>query len=346
MLSTTVAQRTNVWADMKFLEVAEYFLGTFDRIGQQRPMPQNKGLVAKFRRWEKLSLQGGLSSFVMQEGVTPPGQDMSATDYPVSLTQYGNHVRHTDVMQFTYEDPIFSETVRLLGIQGAELSDLVTFGGIVGGTNVFFESTSLAGTSIATTAGSIKPSTLDRITTQLMSSRAKFIVNMSKATTQVSTQGLLPGYIAGVHTDLLSDLNHMSGFIQIHQYPASAQLWPGELGSYGRIRFVDASLGLPPALNLGPTVGADSTAPAGGNTNLIGSTNADIYPILIVGEDSFGIVPLSGKGSVSVKTVPVGRPSDSDPHGQRGSVAFDFWKASAILNDDWIVRYHVGRNRY
>lgn len=338
MLSTTVAQRTNVWADMKFLEVAQYYLGAADKVGQQRPMPQNKGRVAKFRRWEKLDISGGASAFALQEGVTPAGQNMTATDYPATIEEYGNFIRTTDVIQATYEDPMYKEYNEKLAIQGAEISELVTFGGITGGTTQYYGDGG-AETSVLTTTSIMTTTTLNKIRAALELARAVKLIPPAKATTQVSTQGLLSSYVAFCHTDLTTDLYALSGFVKTNAYPSGTEIWPGEIGSFGHIRFVDASLGLPPIYG---AVGVTANSSAHVNTG----GYLDIYQILIVGKDAFGVVPLSGMGSVHTYNVPVGNATTDDPLAQRGTVGFKFWKTSVILNDNWMASYYVARGAY
>ena len=63
-----------------------------------------------------------------------------------------------------------------------------------------------------------------------------------------------------------------------------------------------------------------------------------MYQSLIVGKDSYATVNLSASGSGLTPIVVNPKPSDSDPMGQRGHVAFKMWSAAAILNDAWMTR--------
>ena len=71
---------------------------------------------------------------------------------------------------------------------------------------------------------------------------------------------------------------------------------------------------------------------------LFRSSAADVYQSLIVGKDSYATVNLSASGSGLTPIVVNPKPSDSDPMGQRGHVAFKMWSAAAILNDAWMTR--------
>jgi N4-gp56 family major capsid protein len=60
--------------------------------------------------------------------------------------------------------------------------------------------------------------------------------------------------------------------------------------------------------------------------------HADVYPILVLGKDCAGIVPLKGKTAIT-PTVINPMPSKSDPLGQRGSVSWKTMQTAVILND-------------
>jgi N4-gp56 family major capsid protein len=83
-----------------------------------------------------------------------------------------------------------------------------------------------------------------------------------------------------------------------------------------------------------------------GNGTVVLSTTpsnnqADVYPIIIVGMDAYGIVPLRGEESIVPMIVNPGRPSDSDPLGQRGHAAWKTMQNIVILNDLWMLRLEV-----
>ena len=69
-------------------------------------------------------------------------------------------------------------------------------------------------------------------------------------------------------------------------------------------------------------------------------TNADVYPILFVARDAYGIVPLKGKDSLTPMVVNP-KPAHGDPLGQRGTAGWKTMQTSVILNDLWQVRLEV-----
>jgi N4-gp56 family major capsid protein len=71
---------------------------------------------------------------------------------------------------------------------------------------------------------------------------------------------------------------------------------------------------------------------------------ADVYPILYLARDAYGIVPLKGDAvngsSVSVMVVNP-KPTNTDPLGQRGTAAWKLWSATVILQDAFLIRAEV-----
>jgi len=71
-----------------------------------------------------------------------------------------------------------------------------------------------------------------------------------------------------------------------------------------------------------------------------GGVNADVYPVLYVARDAYGIVALKGMFAVTPMVVNP-KPSDSDPLAQRGHVGWKSMQTAVILNDAWMVRGEV-----
>jgi len=66
-------------------------------------------------------------------------------------------------------------------------------------------------------------------------------------------------------------------------------------------------------------------------------TSADVYPVIYLARDAFGIVSLKGKNSLQPMVVNP-RPAPGDPLAQRGTVGWKTYNATVILNDAWLCR--------
>jgi len=70
-------------------------------------------------------------------------------------------------------------------------------------------------------------------------------------------------------------------------------------------------------------------------------TSADVYPVLFLARDAYGLIPLKGRSSITPSVVNPS-PSESDPLGQRGHIGWKSYSATVILNDAYMVRLECG----
>ena len=87
-----------------------------------------------------------------------------------------------------------------------------------------------------------------------------------------------------------------------------------------------------PVINGGGTPGAMIST---------GGSAADVYPVIYIAKDSFGIVPLKGKSALSLIVKNPGSSGSADPLNQRGTAGWITMQNSVILNDLWIARLEV-----
>jgi len=143
-----------------------------------------------------------------------------------------------------------------------------------------------------------------------------------------------PAFWAMCHTDLEADIRSLTGFVPTEKYSQSENAIPFEVGKCESVRFVLSPL-FEPWLAQGAAVGATGLIAAN-------ATNIDVYPIMIVAPDAYGIVPMKGKNAVDIKVINPGKPDKSDPLGQRGYVGAKTWHTAVILQDDFMVRIETG----
>ena len=128
-----IGNRTAAYAHMNALSHAQPVL-VLEKFAQIRSMPKNKTQVIKFRR---------PTPFVavltpLTEGVTPDGAKMAYEDVTGTLAQYGDVHSITDWISDTSEDPVLQDITMLVGEQAAETKEVLTWGVLVAGTNVFY----------------------------------------------------------------------------------------------------------------------------------------------------------------------------------------------------------------
>lgn len=172
------------------------------------------------------------------------------------------------------------------------------------------------------------------ITRTLKAQKAQKLTNILGSSPNFSTRAIEASYIAFAHTNCEGDIRNMAGFIPVAQYGQRQPFCPEEIGSVEDVRYV-----------LSPDLAAFADgggAKAGSGTTMISTsgTSADVYPILFVGKEALGSVPLKGKEAITPMVVNM-KPSASDPLAQRGSVGWKTYYAAVRLNENWLVRGEV-----
>src|SRR3990167_5669058 len=67
----------------------------FGKFGQAVTIPDKNTSTAKFRRYEALSL----ATTPLVESVTPSGKKLTVTDLTLTLSQYGDYVSYSDIIE-------------------------------------------------------------------------------------------------------------------------------------------------------------------------------------------------------------------------------------------------------
>jgi N4-gp56 family major capsid protein len=283
------------------------------RFGQVRDIPEGNTNVIKFRRYTNLTAQ----LTPLNEGVTPTGSVLAATDVTATVKQYGDYVTLTDFVQMTTLDPILTETAELLGDEAGDTIDQLTRDVLVAGTTVFYAGDA---TTRATVDAGDNVATTDflSIVRTLKNNKAKRILEMIDATPGVGTTPVMPAYIAFVHPDTSYDLKQLTGFVKISAYPNTTPILPDEIGAYDEVRFIESP-------NCKIFTGA-------------GASGINVYATMVIAQNAYGISRISGEALENI-IKPLGSAGTADPLNQRATSG---WKASFVavrLNETFMVRY-------
>lgn len=315
-----ISPRTAAYAEKELLKRGLPFL-VLEKFGQAKTLPEASSKVIKFRRYSALPTV----PTALTEGVTPTGQQLAVTDITATLTQYGDKVTISDVIMDTHEDPVLNEAVTLIGEQAAQMIEKMRFGVLKAGTNVLYGNG--AARNAVNTA--ITVSLQRRAVRALKRQNARFITSVVRSTPSYGTESVAPGFVALIHPDLESDVRSLVGFVPAEKY-GSMTPWENELGKCEDCRYVSSTIFEP---------WADAGGAKGTMLSTTG-TNADVYPVLYVARDAYGIVALKGMFAVTPMVVNP-KPSDSDPLAQRGHVGWKAMQTAVILNDLFMIRAEV-----
>jgi len=315
-----ISPRTAAYASKQLLERAIPFL-VIEQFGQAKPLPTNSSKTMKFRRYNSLAF----TPKVLSEGVTPDATSLTVSDITATLAQVGDRITVSDVITDTHEDPVLSEASDVLSEQAANMVEAVRFGIIKAGTNVFF-----ANGSARTDVNTAVSLTMQRkITRALKNQNAKKVTKVVAASANYNTSPVQACYVGMCHPNLEADIRSMPGFVSVEHY-GQITPFPSEIGKVEDVRYVTSTIFEP-------------WEDAGGDKGTMLSTTgtkADVYPIIYVGADAYGLIALKGKYAV-IPMVVNAKPSDSDPMAQRSHVSWKTMQTAVILNDLWMARAEV-----
>lgn len=285
-----------------------------DQFGQKRPIPKNGGKTIEFRKFTPLAKVTG----ALTEGVTPAGNKLDVTTKTSTVKQYGDFIVISDVLDLTAIDPVLAETVKLLGDQSGLSMDTVTRNVINAGTNVSYCPKIGAGgekTEVDSRSG--------------MDTTCKLTVDMVQRTVAKLRAQNAPtfdgSYVAIIHPYVAYDLMRDPEWTEAHKYAQPENLFEGEIGKIGGVRFVETSEA---------KIWRDSTCPAQS-----GATPAyyGVFSTLFLGKNAYGVTEVTGGGLRTI-VKQLGSGGTEDPLDQRASAGWKGMKTAEILVDNYMVR--------
>lgn len=317
-----ISPRTTVYAAAQMLAHAEPIL-VLNKLAQSKPIPQNKSQTIKFRRPKPFAPAVN----PLTEGVRPAAQKMVYEDVECQIKQYGAYVEITDVIQDTHEDPVLKDITQLSGEQAAETTEMITWGAICAGTNVIYTT----GSTTSAVKNVVNINHIRAAVRKLQKNRAKKKTSILDASVKYATKPIEAAYIAVCHTDLEADIRALPGFTPVAEYGSRSPIVPQEFGTVENVRFITSPL-------FAPTPNAGATGATAAQVLSTGGNNADVYKIVIFGQDAFATCPLKGKEAAQMKIRNPGKAEHGNELGQLGSVGWIAWHAAKILNEAWLVR--------
>jgi N4-gp56 family major capsid protein len=314
-----------------------------EKFGQAKPLPAKSTKTIQFRRYYLDSTFTSTfgSDFnpheyfkgtnfdptkkTLTEGITPDATVLESSDYEATLVQYGDRTVITDQVLDFHEDPILKEAVDILGEQAAVLIEKTRYNVLKAGTNVFYAN----GSARASVNTVFSLNDQRRVTRFLKRQLGKAITSTVKSTPAYGTEAIAPSFICIVHPDLEPDLRAISSFVPSEKYGTMSP-WDGEIGKIEDVRYLSTTI-------IEPFAGGGTS---GGTNVLETGGDADVYPMLFLARDAYGIVAFKGANALTPMVVNP-KASDSDPLAQRGHVGWKGYSATIILNDFWMARCEV-----
>lgn len=323
-----IAPRVGVMAVLRLLENALPRM-VMQRFGQVTTLPKKRGDTVKWRRYERFAA----AMAPLAEGVPPTAQPLRARDYTATLQQFGAVVKLTDKAVELHEDNPLDVAVRHCSDQFAETEERLTIELCKGSANRYYAGGVIGRTSVVSrvTRGDFR-----RVARGFARANVAKINRMIAPSPDANTWGIEETYFALGHTDLEADIRSCNGFIPYSEYGEPNLKVEGEVGAVESFRVVLSNLVEPYLKGGGDSADmlSDGAAPAG-------AVKCDVYPVLCLGKDAYGVVRLQGVKAAHISVLQPNVPRYGDELGQNGSVGWKFWWAGAILFEDALAVLEV-----
>ena len=285
----------------------------FAQLGKKQQLPANSGWTIEFRRWLTLGRVSQLT-----EGVIPTGKKMSMVAITASLSQYGDYVAISDIIDLHGIDDIVLGATEELGAAAGLTNDELVRNTLLAATNIIFAD-AYNGSSYVST-----PSTESALQTALASYTCnltprvinKAVTNLKKGAKMQKYSGGY--YVAVIHPDVAEDLRNDPAWIDAHKYMAADEIFNGEIGRMHGVRFLES--------NLAPVIKKDGQDYA-------------TYKTMFFAKDAFGVIDPEGGG---MQTIIKDKSQIGGPLEQFSTVGTKFEMACKILYQERMVTVWSG----
>lgn len=278
------------------------------------PIPKNGGKTIEFRKYSPLAK----ATTAITEGVTPNGNKLNVTAITATIAQYGDWIQLSDLLDLTAIDNNVLQATKLLGSQAGRTLDTVIREVLAGGTNVMYAP------KIVTTTNSetgVVTKTETAVTSRAgLDATAKINVDLifkaARALKSMNANKIDDSFVAIVHPDVAYDLMRCDEWIDAHKYAAPDNIYQGEIGKLGGVRFVESTEA---------KIWTGSGCPSG----------LAVYGTIVLGAHAYGETEITGGGLQHiVKQLGYGE----DPLNQRSSCGWKATKVAKRLVEEYMVR--------
>lgn len=286
--------------DRKLLSVAELDL-VFMKYGIKRNIPARGGKSIEWRRFEKIDASVG--SYTLTEGTAPTETQATISAVSATISQYGAYSKISDLLETQSYDPLLAEFADKYGLQAKEVLDGTVRNVLSGASTAQYADIQIqVGTSGTGAVGS-----------GCYISAAE-LMEMKRTLRRAGARTINGGYVCMIHPDNTKDLMEDPDIREDLRYGDAQAIKNGAIGRWMGIDFVETN-------NLRVR-------------SSYGMSGADIYEILMFGEEFYGITELD---ALSMKMIihPRGTGGHTDPLEQYSTVGWKAALAAKILNDNF-----------
>lgn len=277
-----------------------------DQFADKYPIPANNGKVIEFRKYSPLAK----ALTPLTEGVTPNGNKLEVTTITAEVAQYGDFIEISDVLELTAIDRNLEQATKLLGGQAGRTLDTVTREVITAGTNVMY-APKADGSEIASRA---------TVTADALLTPDVIFVAVARLK-EMNAMPIDDSFVAIVHPNVAADLMRSEEWQGIHKYTNSENIYQGEIGKIGGVRFVEST----EAKCYGP----------------VGANGASVFATMVIGANAYATTEVTGGGLQHI-VKQMGSAGTADPLNQRATTGWKAIKTAERLVEEYMIRIEHG----
>lgn len=275
-----------------------------------KQMPRNGGTTLRMRRYNPLNTA---TVPLGNSGIHPPPQQLTAVNIDAEMDFYGTYIYLNEQVTLQNQDPVLNEAAQRLGVSLRQTEDelsramLASSASFINGVN---------GTNGDNPTEASRED-IDEIVRVLMSNNAYSIADGIEGEDRFGTAPVRDAFFALGNTNLIGDLDRVTGFIPKIQYPNQDKTLRPEYCSISNLRFLLSSIG--------------------SITENASMNGADIYNIFCCGLEAFACIEQDGYSAQFLYRPPI----YDGPLALNASVGYKFAEVPRITNDAWVINYRV-----
>ena len=292
------------------IDNAEPYL-VHDQFGTEINIPEHGGKTVEVRYFDVLDK----NTTALTEGVTPDGNNLTMNVKTATISQYGDYVTMSDVLNMTAIDPILVQATKAMGSQAGRSLDTITRDVITAGTNVLY-APKISGDTVTEVTGRGQIDNTATLTPDVI----------LKAQAQLEAMLAEPingSYVAIIHPYAAYDLMRSPEFIEWHKYAQPGELYRGEIGMIGNVRFVKSTEAK--IVKEGATIS--------------GTNKYAVFLTMVLGKDAYATTYATGLGLEHI-VKPLG--AGEDPLNQRCTAGWKATKTAIRLKEQNMIRIESG----
>ena len=276
-----------------------------DQFGQKRPIPKGSGKKVEFRKYASLPK----ATKPLTEGVTPDGKKLNVTTVEAEVSQYGDYVALSDMLDLTGIDRNVLEATKAIGRQAGLTLDTITRNNLQSGTNVFY---------CPKADGTVVNDRTELDDTCFLT--VKVVKRVAALLKAVNAPKINGDYVAIIHPHVGYDLTNDPKWEEMHKYCTPEEMYEGEIGRIAGVRFVETS-------EAAIYTGSENECPEG----------LAVYGCLFIADGAYGVTEIEGGGLQTI-IKQLGSAGTADPLNQRSTVGWKGTKTAEILLDPYMIR--------